>query len=129
MDNNSTVTSAFGVQKVGKDRSPVLPKQKDATVNLRDRLNDVLASEKYILDGYRIGSNELIDEQLYKLVKSNSDQVEQCHRQLLTELFNLGEYQADMAVPAQIADAYDMFNNYKVQLPYQQPNMQNQPSQ
>lgn len=122
MDNNSTVTSAFGVQKIGKDRSPVLPKEKDPSFNLRDRLNDVLASEKYILDGYRIGSNELIDDQLFNLAMSNLDGIKQCHRNMLTKLFDLGEYQADMATPSQITDAYDMFNKYKVQLPYLQQN-------
>jgi hypothetical protein len=122
MDNNSTVTSAFGVQKIGKGRSPLLPKEKDPSFNLRDRLNDILASEKYIMDGYRIGSNELIDEQLYNLVMSNLDQIKTCHRNMLTQIFDLGEYQADMATPAQITDAYDMFNKYKVQLPYPQQN-------
>jgi hypothetical protein len=122
MDNNSTVTSAFGVQKIGKNRSPILPKEKDPSFNLRDRLNDVLAGEKYIMEGYRIGSNELIDDQLYNLAMSNLDQIKQGHRNMLTQMFDLGEYQADMATPSQITDTYDVFNNYKVQLPYAQQN-------
>lgn len=122
MDNSSIVTSPFGVQKIGKGRSPVLPKEKDPSFNLRDRLNDVLASEKYMMDGYRIGLNELIDDQLYNLSMSNLDNIKKVHREILTKLFDLGEYQADMAMPAQISDAYDVFNKYKVQLPYPQLN-------
>lgn len=125
MNNRSTVTSQFGVQKIGKQRSPVLPKEKDIGVNLRDRLNDVLLSEKHIIDGYQIGMNEVIDEQLYNIVMQNLDRNRQLQRKMFEQLFDLGEYQADTATPPQISDALDMFTNYKTQLPYQQ-NQQNQ---
>ena len=120
MDNQSIVTSPFGVQKIGKGKSPLLPKEKDANVNLRDRLNDLLASEKYIMDGYRIGSNEIIDQQLFDLIMQNLDNAKKMHRKMLGHLFDLGEYQADTATQAQIADTFDVFTNYKVQLPYPQ---------
>lgn len=120
MDNRSTVTSKFGVQKIGKGKSPVLPKEKDQSVNLRDRLNDVLLSEKHMLDGYHTGSNEIIDQQFYDLVKKNIENCRLIQRKMFEQLFDLGEYQADTATPPQIEDALDMFNNYKVQLPYSQ---------
>jgi len=118
MDNNSLVTSAFGVQKIGKDKSPVLPKEKDPSVNVRDRLNDVLMSEKHALTGYSIGSNEVIDQQLKNIITQNIDSLKGIHHSILTMMFDLGEYQADIATPMQIEDAWDMFNNYKVQLPF-----------
>ena len=37
--------------------------------NVRDRLNDVLLSEKHLLSGYGTGCNELICQQLISLVK------------------------------------------------------------
>lgn len=122
MDNNSIVTSPFGVQKIGKERSPVLPKEKDSSFNLRDRLNDVLANEKYALEGYNIGLNEVIDNQLYNLAKGNQDKIRQLQRKMVEELYNLGEYQADIATPPQVSDTFDVFNKYMVQLPYQQNN-------
>lgn len=118
MDSNSLVTSDFGVQKIGRDKSPVLPKEKDPSVNVRDRLNDVLLSEKHILSGYGTGSRELICQQLQDLVTQNMNASKGIHQNLLNTLFDLGEYQADTATPMQIEDAWDMFNNYKVQLPY-----------
>lgn len=36
---------------------------------------------------------------------------------LFTNLFDLGEYQANIATAAEIADAADTFSNYQVQLP------------
>ncbi len=118
IDNNSLVTSPFGVQKIGKDKSPVLPKEKDPTFNLRDRLNDALLSEKYVIEGYTTGSKEILCEQLYNVVINNLNSLKQVQRQLFEELFNLGEYQVDIATPQQISDTLDVFTNYKVQLPY-----------
>ena len=118
MDNNSLVTSDFGVQKIGKGKSPILPKAKDPTVNVRDRLNDVLLSEKHLLSGYGTGCNELICQQLIGIVNQNVDALRGVHTNVLNMMFDLGEYQADTATPMQIEDAWDMFNNYKVQLPY-----------
>lgn len=41
--------------------------------NVRDRLNDVLLSEKHLLSGYGTGCNELICQQLISLVNQNVD--------------------------------------------------------
>lgn len=118
IENNSIVTSPFGVQKIGKDKSPVLPKEKDPSFNLRDRLNDALLTEKYVIEGYTIGSKEILDEELYNTVINNLSNLKQVQRSLFEELFNLGEYQADIATPLQISDTLDVFTKYKVQLPY-----------
>jgi hypothetical protein len=120
MDNRSTVTSKFGVQKIGKGKSPVLPKVKDTSINVRDRLNDVLDDEKRIIGAYITGLNEIIDQQLFDLIKKNIENCRLLQRKMFEQMFDLGEYQADTATPQQIEDALDMFNNYKVQLPYTQ---------
>lgn len=118
IDNNSTVTSQFGVQKIGKNKSPVLPKEKDSSYNLRDRLNDTLSSEKYMIEAYTTGSKEILCEQLYSLVNNNLNGIKQLQRHLFEQVFNLGEYQADVAGRQQVDDAFDMFSKYRKQLPY-----------
>ena len=120
IDNKSIVTSPFGVQKIGKDKSPVLPKEKDPSFNLRDRLNDALLTEKYVIEGYTTGAKEILDEQLYNVLIQNMDSLKKIQRHLFEELFNLGEYQVDIATPQQISDTLDVFTKYKVQLPYSQ---------
>lgn len=95
-----------------------MPKEKDANVNLRDRLNDVPMSEKYIMESYHIGSKEIIDKQLYDLVMKNLVNVQKNHRQMFEQLFDLGEYQFDVATPAQVGDTFDVFNKYRTQFPY-----------
>ena len=120
IDNQSTITSDMGVLKIGRDRSPILPKVKDANVNLRDRLNDVLISEKYILSGYGTAVNEIIDQRLLDTVMKNMMGLTNIHKNMVDQLFDLGEYQADVATPIQTADALDMFKNYMSQMPYPQ---------
>ena len=120
IDVSSTVTSPFGVQKIGKGKSPVLPDEKDPSFNLRDRLNDVLLSEKHIIESYTTGAKEVLCQQLYTIASENLSNLKSAQRHLFEELFNLGEYQADVAAQPQLDDALDMFTKYKVQLPYPQ---------
>ena len=120
MDTQSTVTSKAGVQKIGKPVSNELPKVKDPNINLRDRLNDVLLTEKYNLIGYQIGINEMINDDLRGVVVGNRNSLQELHTRFFNELFNLGEYQADVASMPQITDTVDVFTNYKSQFPYKQ---------
>ncbi|MDP4181367.1 MAG: spore coat protein [Bacillota bacterium] len=120
MISESTVTSKSGVQKIGKPVSNELPTVKDANINLRDRLNDILTTEKHNLVNYQIAINELINEDLKQCAIDNRNRHQDFHNRLFIELFNLGEYQADIASAPQIKDTYEVFNNYKTQLPYKQ---------
>lgn len=120
MDTQSIVTSNNGVQKIGKPLSDKLPKVKDANVNLRDRLNDILSDEKHNLVNYQIAINEAINDDLRDLLMDNRNRIQGAHNSIFNELFSLGEYQSDVANNQQIRDALDIFTNYKVQLPYNQ---------
>ncbi len=119
MDTSSTISTKTGIQKIGKPLSSELPKVKTASINLRDRLNDVLLTEKHNLVNYQIGINEVINDDLRNLLIDNRDRIQTIHERLFNELFNLGEYQADAVIPAQLEDTAQVFNNYKTQLPYQ----------
>lgn len=84
MDYNSTVVSPTGVTKIGKTVSPELPQVKDQSFNMRDRLNDMLATEKYNLVNYQIAINEVICPQLRQVVEKNCMRVQGLHDQFLT---------------------------------------------
>jgi spore coat protein CotF len=120
MDTQSIVTSKTGVQKIGKRVSEELPKVKDPTFNLRDRLNDVLMTEKNNLVSYQTAINEIINDDLRNLLVDNRNKIQGAHTGIFSELYELGEYQADAATTDQIKDAYDVFNGYTVQLPFYQ---------
>jgi hypothetical protein len=120
MNTQMTVTSKAGVVKIGKQVTTELPKVKDATVNVRDRINDILATEKHNLINYQVAINEMICDELRSILVNNRNDTQNLHTRMFTELFNIGEYQADVATMQQITDSVDVFTNYKVQLPYQQ---------
>ena len=120
MDTQLTVTSKVGVQKIGKKVSDELPKVKDVNINLRDTLNDILMVEKHNLVSYQIAINEIINDDLRNLLIENRNRIQGMHTSIFNELFNLGEYQADVASNPQIKDIFDVFNEYKTQIPINQ---------
>jgi Coat F domain. len=120
MDTQLTVTSKKGVQKIGKTVSEQLPKVKDVNLNVRDKLNDILFFEKHNLVNYQIATNEIINDDLRNLLIDNHNRVQNAHTAFFNELFNLGEYQADVATNPQISDIFDVFSGYKTQLPFNQ---------
>lgn len=120
MDTQSIITSKAGVQKIGMRVSEELPKVKDTNVNFRDRLNDILLTEKHNLINYQTAINEIINDDLRNVFIDGRNKVQDLHTRIFSELFNLGEYQADVAATPQIKDTFDVFSDYKTQLPYQQ---------
>lgn len=120
MDTQSTVTSKMGVQKIGKTVSDELPKIKDVNLNIRDKLNDIMFYEKHNLVNYQIAINEMINDDLRSLLINNQNKIQGAHISFFNELFNLGEYQADVATTPQVSDAFDIFSGYKTQLPFKQ---------
>lgn len=120
MDTQLIVTSKMGVQKIGKTVSNELPKVKDVNLNVRDKLNDILFYEKHNLVNYQIATNEIINDDLRELLINNRNKLQGAHTSLFNELFNLGEYQADIATKPQISDISDVFSGYKTQLPFNQ---------
>lgn len=120
MDTQSTVTSKSGVQKIGRKVSDELPKVKDININFRDTLNDILLVEKHNLVNYQIAINEIINDDLRNLLMENRNRIQVMHTSVFNELFNLGEYQADIATSPQVKDIFDIFNGYKTQLPLSQ---------
>ncbi len=117
MDTQSVINSKMGVQKIGKTVSSELPKVKDASINVRDKLNDILFYEKNNLVNYQIAINEIINDDLRLQLINNRDNIQGAHINLFNELFNLGEYQSDVATKPQISDISDIFSGYKTQLP------------
>lgn len=118
MDTQSTVQTKTGGTKIGKKVSNELPQVKDVTVNLRDRINDILFTEKHNLVSYQIGINEIINDDLRQVLIDNRNRLQGIHQTCFNELFNLGEYQADIATKEQIANTADVFSNYTAQLSF-----------
>ncbi|TCP55365.1 coat F domain-containing protein [Tumebacillus sp. BK434] len=97
-----------------------LPRVKGPEMNDRDRLNDVLATEKYITQGYNTSLNEFSHRELYDTVKRLLNNTHDAQRAAFEQMFNLGWYKLPQQPLDTVALAYNQFSNYKGQFPYQQ---------
>ena len=104
-----------------------LPQVKDATVNDRDRMQDLLAQEKYLTDGYNHGMIEASHDALFQVLKQNHDACHQMQRQLFNGMFKKGWYKLPVADSQAVMMAYQQFQGYRSQFPF--PGQQGQGQQ
>lgn len=100
------------------NQSSGLPNVKGPEMNDRDRLNDVLATEKYILYGSIIAAWEASHQQLYQDLMNIVQETADSHRELFNLMFEKGWYKLEAAEQQQLDQAYQQFSNYSTQFPY-----------
>ncbi|HEU4963823.1 MAG TPA: spore coat protein [Bacilli bacterium] len=95
-----------------------LPRVKGPTMNDRDFINDVLATEKYLTWGYSTALNEFSHREIYTTVKQIMNETQDAQRTLFEAMFNNGWYKLAQEPLDTVALAYNQFTNYKSQFPY-----------
>ncbi|MCX7572137.1 spore coat protein [Tumebacillus sp. DT12] len=98
----------------------LLPKVKGPEMNDRDRLNDVLATEKYLTHGYNISCYEMSHRELHDTVLRILNETHEAHRVCFEQMFNNGWYKLPQEELSEVALAYQQFQNYQGQFPYPQ---------
>lgn len=91
---------------------------KDATVNDRDRMQDLLAQEKYLGVAYDMAMNEAGHEDLYQVFKQNHDTVHHLQRQLFQTMFQKGWYRLPLADAQAVGLTHERFQKVRSQLPF-----------
>ncbi len=86
-------------------------------MNDRDRVNDVLATEKYLTYGYNAAINEFSHRELYDTVKQIFIETHDAQRAVFEQMFNSGWYKLPQEEMTTVALAYEQFNNYLGQFP------------
>lgn len=107
-----TATGMPGQQQQGGQNSN--PKQ----YSDRDMVNDLLASEKYLTEGYNVSTFEAVEPQLQNTLKNILNQTHSNREQLHSVMQQRGWYKTDPASPQTISQTLNKFSNYKNQLPY-----------
>jgi len=105
-----------------------LPQVKDATVNDRDRMQDLLAQEKYLTTAYSVAMNEATQEPFWQVMKQNFDACQQLQRQLFQLMFKKGWYKIPVADVQALNATLQQFQQYQTQFPFK-PMQQGQTSQ
>jgi spore coat protein CotF len=95
-----------------------LPKVKDSNVNDRDRMQDLLAQEKYMATGYNNGMIEASHDGLFQVLKQNQENCHKLQRQLFDTMFKKGWYKLPVADAQSVAYSYNQFEQYQTQFPF-----------
>lgn len=91
---------------------------KDANVNDRDRMQDLLSQEKYLSNSYDTAMNEASHDALFQVLKQNHAKTKDLARQLYTTMFKKGWYRLAVADAQSVADAFNKSKQLQSQLPF-----------
>lgn len=92
---------------------------KDPNVNDRDRMQDLLSTEKYLTNSYDTAMNEASHEALFQVFKQNHSKCQDLERQVYTTMFTKGWYRLPVADAQSVADAFNKSRELQSQLPFQ----------
>lgn len=96
-----------------------LPQVKGMEMNDRDRLNDLLATEKYLTDNFNVMQREASHQKLFNDVNLVLNETHQLGREAFNMMFEKGWYQLEAADRNQVQKAQQQFANYhSSQLPF-----------
>lgn len=94
------------------------PQVKGPEMNDRDRINDILATEKYLTQAFNTAVNEASNQQLYQMKLQILNELHDAQRQLFQLMHQKGWYKLEAANTNQIAQKAQQFANYQTQFPY-----------
>lgn len=88
---------------------------KTPAINDRDRLNDMLLTEKYLTDGLNVFAREASHQALHRDVMQILNQTHQAARELFNLMFEKGWYTLQAEQPSHIAQQHQKFAGYQSQ--------------
>ncbi|MBM7541469.1 spore coat protein [Amphibacillus cookii] len=103
--------------QTNKIQNPETPIEKSPQLNDRDIINDLLATEKYMTDGYCTALNEASNHALYEDLLQIFTETQNQQRHLYNLMFKNGWYSLDKADTQQITQAVNQFTDYMNQFP------------
>lgn len=106
--------------QIANPQSGGLPQVKGPQMNDRDRINDVLATEKQMILTNSIAAWEASHDQLHQDILQIVQETHACHRDIYNTMFQLGWYRLEAAEQQQLNQTYQTFSNYSTQFPYGQ---------
>ncbi len=105
-------------------KSPNEPQAKGPNLNDRDRINDLLSTEKYLTDNLNVFAREASHRALHNDVMRALIETHQNTRDIFNLMFQKGWYTLEGEEPQKIADTHRKFQNYaNSQFPYGQGGM------
>ncbi len=103
---------------IKNSKPPGEPQVKGPEMNDRDRLNDILATEKYLTDGFNISVREASHDELYQDWMQILTETQQASRDLFNLMFQKGWYKLEAEEQQKLDQTYQQFSGYSSQFPY-----------
>lgn len=104
-------------------KNPSTQVQQGTQFNDRDCLNDMLATEKWLTDGFNVFAREASHQTLHNEVMRILNETHQAARDVFNLMFEKGWYSLHPEQPSQVAKEYQKFQGYESQLPHQSGGM------
>jgi spore coat protein CotF len=93
------------------------PKVKGPEMNDRDRINDILATHKYLTNSYSVGLNEMQNPKLRMVIQDILQNTQNAQFQIFDLMFQKGWYKMKVADKQEVEAAKTQFTNYSTQFP------------
>lgn len=110
--------------KIQNPKPPGEPQVKGPEMNDRDRVNDILALEKYLTDGFNISAREASHQYLHQDIMTVLNETHQCQYDMYQLMFRKGHYKLEAEQQSSLDQAHQQFNGYSSQFPYQATTLQ-----
>lgn len=105
-------------------KPPTEPKIKGPDMNDRDRVNDILALEKYLTDSFNVSAREASHPYLHQDIMTVLNETHQCQYEMYELMFRKGHYKLEAEQQNKLDHTYQQFSNYSAQFPYQSTTVQ-----
>ena len=118
------MSSSDSKNTIKNPKPPYEPKVKGPELNDRDRVNDILATEKYLTDSFNISAREASHPELHEDILTVLNETHQCQYGMYELMFQKGHYKLEAEDQSKLDQAYKQFDNYATQFPYSSTNLQ-----
>ncbi|REE86556.1 coat F domain-containing protein [Paenibacillus taihuensis] len=103
---------------IANPKPPYEPQVKGPELTDRDRINDILATEKYLTDGFGIAAREASHVSLHQDIMTVLNETHQCQHEIFELMFRKGHYKLEAEEQQTLDQAYQQFSGYSTQFPY-----------
>ncbi|UOF91638.1 spore coat protein [Fodinisporobacter ferrooxydans] len=97
------------------------PQVKGPELNDRDRLNDILATEKYLTDSFNVAAREASHDLLHQDIMLILNDCHRAARDVYNLMFENGWYKLEAEQQQKLDQMNQQFNGYTTQFPYPLP--------
>ena len=109
----------YGGSSTPTVKNPSTSFNKGPEFNDRDRLNDMLATEKWLTDGFNVFVRETSHKDLYNDILHVLNDTHHAARDVFNLMFEKGWYTLHPEQPSHITKHHQKFSNYESQFPSQ----------